>query len=82
MYQWTQAAIDAIVQLRIPFANEYTALDDAGYGELDMFCDGAGSNSDPACLVAGSPKGQYWGMVSEVEKYGGPSTLRVPNPLP
>jgi hypothetical protein len=82
LYQWTQAAIDAIVQLRMSFANEYTALDYASYGELDMFCDSAGANSDPACTLAGSPKGQYWGMVSEVEKYGGPSTLTVPNPLP
>ena len=28
------------------------------------------------------PKPQYHGMVSEVEKYGGPSTLAIPNPLP
>jgi hypothetical protein len=28
------------------------------------------------------PKAQFYGIVSEVEKYGGPSTLAIPNPLP
>ena len=82
MYQWTQAALDAIVSLHMPFANEFTSLNFSGNGALDMFCFGQGSNSDPACTSAGAPKGQFYGMVAEVQKHGGPSTLAIPNPLP
>jgi hypothetical protein len=82
MYQWTQAALDAIVSLHMAFANEFTSLNFSGSGALDTFCIGQGSNSDPACTSAGAPKGQFYGMVAEVKKHGGPSTLAIPNPLP
>jgi hypothetical protein len=82
MYQWTQAALDTIVSLHMAFANEFTSLNFSGDGNLDMFCIGQGSNSNHACTSAGAPKGQFYGMVSEVEKHGGPSTLAIPNPLP
>jgi hypothetical protein len=72
MYQWTKTALDAVVATHMAFSNEYTALDHAGHGELDMF-----SDSSPY-----GPKPQFYGMVSEVEKYGGPSSLAIPNPLP
>ena len=72
MYQWTKTALDAIVSLHIPFANQFTSLNYSGYGDLDMFSDSAPYG----------PKPQFYGMVAEVEKYGGPSTLAIPNPLP
>ena len=28
------------------------------------------------------PRAQFYGVVSQFEKYGGPSTLAIPNPLP
>jgi hypothetical protein len=72
MYQWTKTALDAIVSLHIPFANQFTSLNYSGYGDLDMFSDSAPYG----------PKPQFYAMVAEVEKYGGPSTLAIPNPLP
>jgi hypothetical protein len=72
MYEWTTKAIDAFVANHFAFAMEYTALDYAGYGDLDMFSDSAPHG----------PKAQFYGIVASVKKYGGPSTLAVPNPLP
>jgi hypothetical protein len=72
MYQWTQTALEAIVATHMAFANEYTTLNYAGYGNLDMFFDSAPYG----------PKSQFFGMVVSVEKYGGPSTLDIPSPLP
>jgi hypothetical protein len=72
MYQWTRTAVDAVVASHMAFANQYTTLNYAGYGNLDMFSDSAPYG----------PKAQFYGIVAEVEKYGGPSTLAVPNPLP
>jgi hypothetical protein len=72
MFQWTQTAIHEIVTLHMAFANQFSTLNYSAYGNLDMF-----HNTAPY-----GPKGQYFGMVTSVEKYGGPSTLAVPNPLP
>jgi hypothetical protein len=72
MYQWTQTALDAIVATHMAFANEYTTLNYAGYGNLDMFSDSAPYG----------PKAQFYGIVASVEKYGGQSTVPIPNPLP
>jgi hypothetical protein len=72
MYDWEVAAIDAFVANGFAFATEFTSLNYSGYGALDMF-----SDTPPY-----GPKAQFYGIVSEVEKYGGPSTLAIPNPLP
>ncbi len=64
MSQWTQTALDAIVSLHIPFANQFTSLNYSGYGTLDMFSDSAPYG----------PKPQFNAMVAEVQKYGGPTT--------
>jgi hypothetical protein len=82
LYAWQVAAMDSFVFNHMAFATQFTTLNYSGYGLLDMFCDGKGFNNDPACTAVGSPKGQFYGMVSEVKKYGGPSTLAIPNPLP
>ena len=72
MYQWTQAALDAIVSLHMPFANEFTSLNFSGNGDLDMFSDSAPYG----------PKPQFNAMVAEVQKYGGSSTLAISKPSP
>ena len=72
MTQWTQVAWDSMVQLGVPFANIYTALDYGAYGELDIFNDSSPYAAKP----------QFYGLASEVQKYGGPATLTLPNPLP
>jgi hypothetical protein len=72
MYDWTQTAIQAFVANHFSFATQFTSLNYSGYGDFDMFSDSAPYG----------PKAQFYGMVSEVEKYGGPSTLAIPNPLP
>jgi hypothetical protein len=72
MFQWTQTAIHEIVTLHMAFANQFSTLNYSAYGNLDMF-----DNTAPY-----GPKGQFYGVVASVEKYGGPSTLTIPNPLP
>jgi len=72
MYDWTRTAIEAFVANHFSFAMQFTSLNDSGYGKLDMFSDSAPYE----------PKAQFYGIVSSVEKYGGPSTLAVPSPLP
>jgi len=72
MYQWTQTALDAMVAAHMAFANQYTTLNYSGYGNLDMFADS----------LPYAPKAQFYGMVASIKKYGGPSTLALPNPLP
>ena len=71
-YEWTTKAIDAFVANHLAFAMQYTALDHASYGDLDMF-----SDSSPY-----APKAQFYGIAASVKKYGGPSTLAIPNLLP
>jgi hypothetical protein len=72
VYRWTTTAIDSIVSLHIAFANQFTSLNFSGYGDLDMFHDAAPYG----------PKPQFRAMAAAVEKYRGPSTLAIPNPLP
>ena len=72
MYQWTKTALDAIVSLHIPFANQFTSLNYSGYGDLDMFSDSAPYG----------PKPQFNAMVAEVQKYGGPTTTTITTPPP
>ncbi len=72
MYDWTSTAIDAFVANHFAFAMQFTSLNHSGYGNLDMFSDSAPYE----------PRAQFYGVVSQVEKYGGPSTLAIPNPLP
>jgi hypothetical protein len=72
MYEWTTKAIDAFVANHVAFAMQYTALDHAGYGDLDMFNDSAPY----------APKAQFYGVAASVKKNGGPSALTIPNPLP
>jgi hypothetical protein len=62
MTSYTTAAIDEYVRLGVSFANQYTTLNYAGYGDLDMF-----SDSSPY-----APKPQFNAMAAEVTKYGGP----------
>jgi hypothetical protein len=68
MTKWTETALDTVVATHMAFANEYTALDYAGYGNLDMFSDAAPH----------APKAQFYAVASEIKKYGGPSTLTLP----
>jgi hypothetical protein len=72
MFDWTQAAIEAFAADHFSFAMQFTSLNYSGYGNLDMFDD-----SSPY-----APKAQFYGMVASIKKYGGPSTLAIPNPLP
>jgi hypothetical protein len=72
MFDWTQVAIQAFVANHFSFATQFTSMNYSGYGDLDMFSDSAPYG----------PKAQFYGIVSEVEKYGGSSTLAIPNPLP
>jgi hypothetical protein len=72
MYRWTRTAIDAFAANHFSFAAQFTSLNWSGYGKLDMFSDSAPNG----------PKSQYYGIVASVQKYGGPSTLAIPNPLP
>jgi len=72
MYDWTTTALDAVVASHMAFATQFTSLNYSGYGDLDMF-----SDSTPY-----APKAQFNVLVAEVEKYGGPSTLAIPKPLP
>ncbi len=72
MYRWTTTAINAFVANHFAFAAQFTSLNYSGYGNLDMFRDAAPYG----------PKAQFYGIVAELEKYGGPSTLAIPNPLP
>ena len=71
-YEWTTTAIDAFVANHFSFATQFTPLNYSGYGDLDMFSDSAPY----------TPKAWFNGLVAEVEKYCGPSTLAIPNPSP
>jgi hypothetical protein len=64
MSQWTQEAIEEMVTLGVSFANEFTSLNFAGYGDLDMFSDAAPYR----------PKPQFNAMISEIAKYTSLST--------
>jgi hypothetical protein len=72
VYDWTTTAIDAFANNRFAFATQFTSLNYSGYGDLDMFSDS----------VPYGPKAQFYGVAASVKKYGGPSTVAVPNPLP
>lgn len=72
MYTWTKTAIDAFVANKFSFAIQFTSMNYSGYGDLDMF-----SEASPY-----GPKAQFYAIVASVEKYGGKSTLAIPNPLP
>jgi hypothetical protein len=62
MYLWTETALKAIIAAHMAFANEFTTLNDSGYGYLDMFED-----SSPY-----APKAQFYAMVAMRQKSGGP----------
>ena len=69
MYQWEKAAVSGFITAKYDFAIEYTTLNWAGYGNLDMF--------DDHTL---EPKGQFWGLVDMGQQNGSGSTLAIPNP--
>jgi hypothetical protein len=77
LVQYEAATLNEFVALHFSFAMEYTAFDYAGYGDLDMFCDSAGFDNDPACTSQGAPKGQFKAIASEVQKNKG-----TPPPYP
>ena len=62
MTQWTTAALDEIVKLRMSFANQFDSLNWGGYGCYDMFSDAAPYAAKP----------QFDAITSEIQKYGGP----------
>jgi hypothetical protein len=62
MKKYEMATLHAFVAAHFAFAMEYTSLDYAGYGQLDMFSDSAPY----------APKGQFYGFVASIKKYGGP----------
>jgi hypothetical protein len=61
MDAWEVAAIDAFVTNHYSFGLEFTTLNYAGYGALDMFSDSSPYGAKP----------QLNAMASEVSKYGG-----------
>jgi hypothetical protein len=72
MSYWTTTAIDAFVANNFAFAIQFTSMNYAGYGDLDMF-----SDASPY-----EPKAQFYAIAASVKDHGGPSTLTLPNPLP
>jgi hypothetical protein len=72
MSYWTTTAIDAFVANKFAFAVQFTTMNSAGNGDLDMFSD----------ALPYGPKAQFYAIVASIKQYGGPSTLTIPNPLP
>jgi hypothetical protein len=69
VFQYTEDHLGALEKVGAGFAIEFTTLNHAGYGNLDMFSDGAPN----------APKAQFWAMVDMGEKAGNGSTLSIPS---
>ena len=70
--RWTLKALNALIKVDAAFANQFTSLNYSGFGDLDMFHDTAPY----------APKAQFYAMAAAVQKYGGPSHVAIPDPLP
>jgi hypothetical protein len=68
VFQYTEKYLAALESVGAAFADEFTTLNYAGYGDLDMFNDGAPY----------APKSQYYAMVDMGEKAGSGSTVAIP----
>lgn len=75
---YEQAATDTFVGEHASFAMTYTTEDSAGYGYLDILCDGKNYANDPACTATGAPKGEFVGLACEAAMYGAQSTFVAP----
>jgi hypothetical protein len=72
MKKWTTVALKAMLADGVSFANQFTSLNHSGYSYLDMFHDSAPY----------APKAQYYAIVAAIQRYGGPSSVRIPKSLP